>query len=102
LGYIDAIRERAYGGVANKALADISSTQLTLQFVLDERGRELYWEGFRRTDLVRYNLFTTGTYVWPFKGGIASGTSVGDFRNIYPIPEQDRSVNPNLKQNTGY
>ena len=96
--YINNIRERAYGGVAG----DIASTDLTLQFILDERARELYWEGFRRTDLIRYGYFTTSTYLWPLKGGVANGTSVGDFRNIYPIPDQDRAVNPNLTQNPGY
>jgi hypothetical protein len=98
LTYIDKIRERAYGGVTG----DILPTQLNLQFILDERGRELYWEGFRRTDLIRYGLFTGGTYVWPWKGGVKAGTSVPDFRNLYPIPQQDRSVNPNLTQNPGY
>jgi len=98
LGYVNAIRERAYGGISG----DISAGQLTLPFILDERARELYWEGFRRTDLVRYNEFTTGTYLWPLKGGVAGGTSVSDNRNIYPIPDADRAVNPNLKQNPGY
>jgi hypothetical protein len=99
LGYINKIRTRAYGG---QTAGNITSSQLTLQFILDERGRELFWEGFRRTDLVRYGLFTSGTYVWPFKGGVKAGAAVADFRNIYPIPDQDRSVNPNLKQNPGY
>jgi hypothetical protein len=62
----------------------------------------LYWEGFRRTDLVRYGEFTSSTYLWPFKGGVAGGTSVPDYRNIYAIPIQDMAVNPNLKQNPGY
>lgn len=98
LTYINAIRERAYGGVAG----DITQSQLTLPFILDERARELYWEGFRRTDLIRYGEFTTSTYLWPLKGGVANGTNVADYRNIYPIPDQDRAVNPNLKQNPGY
>jgi len=98
LGYMNLIRQRAYGN----ASGIINSGQLTLSFILDERARELYWEGFRRTDLIRYGEFTTSTYLWPLKGGVANGTSVGDYRNIYPIPDQDRSVNPNLKQNPGY
>jgi hypothetical protein len=98
LGYINLIRQRAYGN----ASGIITANQLTLSFILDERARELYWEGFRRTDLIRYAEFTTSTYLWPLKGGVANGTSVGDYRNIYPIPDQDRSVNPNLKQNPGY
>jgi hypothetical protein len=98
LGYVNLIRQRAYGN----ASGNITSGELTLPFILDERARELYWEGFRRTDLIRYGEFTTNTYLWPLKGGVANGTSVGDYRNIYPIPDQDRSVNPNLKQNPGY
>ena len=98
LTYVNAIRERAYGG----ATGDITSTQLTLQFILDERARELFWEGFRRTDLIRYGLFTGSTYLWPFKGGAANGTNVSSFRNLFPIPQADLAANPNLKQNPGY
>lgn len=98
LTYVNNLRERAYGN----ASGDITAGQLTPAFILDERARELFWEGFRRTDLIRYGLFTSGTYVWPFKGGAKNGTSVADYRNLYPIPDADRAVNPNLKQNSGY
>ena len=98
LSYINLIRTRAYGSTAG----NITAAQLTTQFILDERARELFWEGFRRTDLIRYGLFTSGTYVWPFKGGAKGGTSVADFRNLFPIPSSDLAANPNLKQNTGY
>jgi len=98
LGYINLLRHRAYGNDSG-AIAD---GELSTAFILDERARELYWEGFRRTDLVRYGEFTTATYLWPFKGGAKSGVAVDDYRNIYPIPDQDRAANPNLKQNTGY
>ena len=97
--YMNNIRTRAYGG---SLAGNITAGQLTLQYILDERARELYWEGFRRTDLIRYGLFTSSSYVWPFKGGVKAGTGVPDFRNLYPIPDQDRAVNPNLKQNPGY
>jgi len=100
VNYVNLIRERAYNG--NKAAADITSEQLTLQFILDERARELYWEGFRRTDLIRYGMFTGSNYLWPWKGGIAGGTSVADYRTLFPLPETDLAANPNLKQNTGY
>jgi len=98
LSYINKIRTRAYGN----ASGNITAGQLNLNFILDERARELFWEGFRRTDLVRYGLFTSASYLWPFKGGVKDGTGVAEYRNIYAIPDLDRSANPNLKQNPGY
>jgi len=95
LGYVNSIRSRA-------GATTISSGQLDLQFLIDERGRELYWEGHRRTDLIRYNLLTTGTYLWPWKGGVAGGTSVNSKFNIYPVPEVNISSNSNLTQNAGF
>ncbi|HRP18830.1 MAG TPA: RagB/SusD family nutrient uptake outer membrane protein, partial [Ginsengibacter sp.] len=80
----------------------INQGDLTLDFILDERARELYWEGFRRTDLVRYGKFTSGSYLWPWKGGVKSGTAVPDYRNLYPLPLKDLSVNPHLDQNPNY
>ncbi|MET0464496.1 MAG: RagB/SusD family nutrient uptake outer membrane protein [Chitinophagaceae bacterium] len=96
--YINNIRQRAYGNTNGNVTAD----DVTLQYVLDERARELYWEGHRRTDLIRYGLLTTSTYVWPWKGGVASGTAVQDKFNIFPVPAENRVANPNLSQNTGY
>ena len=98
LGYMNNIRTRAYGNTTG----NISAGQLNLQFILDERGRELYWEGHRRTDLIRYGLLTTGTYLWPWKGGVSSGTAVHAKYNIFPIPASNLVANPNLTQNAGY
>ncbi len=98
LGYVNAIRERAYGG----ASGDITAGQLTLPFVLAERGRELLWEAHRRTDLVRYGLFTGGTYLWAWKGGAAAGTATESYRDLYPLPASELVANPNLKQNPNY
>jgi len=98
LNYVNLIRTRAYGNNSGNITAD----QLTTNFILDERGRELYWEGYRRTDLIRYGLFTSASYLWPFKGGAKGGTGVADYRNIFAIPDADVAANPNLKQNTGY
>jgi hypothetical protein len=75
---------------------------LTLDFILDERARELQWEGKRRTDLIRYDKFTTSAYLWPWKGGVKDGTGVSANRNIYPIPSAEINTNTNLVQNTGY
>jgi hypothetical protein len=95
---INELRMRAYGN----ASGNISASDLTLDFVLNERSKELYWEGQRRTDLVRYGYFTSGTYVWPFKGNVPGGSGVADYLNLYPLPNNVISVNPNLTQNEGY
>jgi len=99
LAYINNIRTRAYGGSTS---GNITAGQMTLQFILDERGRELYWEGHRRTDLIRYGLLTSGAYLWPWKGGIPNGTGVDSKYNLYPIPSSARNSNPNLTQNPGF
>ena len=66
LAYVNALRERAYGGTSG----DITDPELTLAYILAERGRELLWEAHRRTDLIRFGLFTAGTYKWAWKGGV--------------------------------
>ncbi|MFN8244072.1 MAG: RagB/SusD family nutrient uptake outer membrane protein [Ferruginibacter sp.] len=99
LTYMNLLRARAYGGTSS---GQITLADLTLQFVLDERGRELYWEGHRRTDLVRYGLLTSSAYLWPWKGGVASGTGVDAKYNLFPIPASALSANPNLTQNPGF
>jgi starch-binding outer membrane protein, SusD/RagB family len=98
VGYANLLRQRAYGSNAG----NIATSGLTLDYIIDERARELYWEGFRRTDLVRYGRFTDGNYLWPWKGGVKSGTGVESFRRIYPIPAPEVGSNPNIKQNPNY
>lgn len=98
LNYFNALRERAYGNASR----NINAGQLTLQAILEERARELYFEGHRRTDLIRYNLFTSPNYVWQWKGNDSTGVGVADYLNIYPLPASDLVANPNLQQNTGY
>jgi len=96
LGYVNQLRSRAFGADYDTA-GKLQASDLTQKFILDERARELYWEATRRTDLIRYNLFTTADYIWQWKGGIKSGTSVDSKYNIYPIPTSDLMANPNLK-----
>jgi len=95
LTYVNRIRARAGASL-------YSSGDITLQNMLDERARELFWEGHRRTDLIRYDQLTTSTYLWPWKGGIASGTAVDSKYNLFAIPSDNITANPNLKQNTGF
>ncbi len=98
LGYVNALRNRAYGDNSG----NIAAGDLTLDFVLDERSRELYWEGHRRTDLIRFGKFSESDYVWPWKGGVRDGVSTNSKFDLFPIPSSDMGANTNLKQNTGY
>jgi hypothetical protein len=102
LSYVNAIRTRSGDVTAGNAPGAITSGQLTLDFILDERARELYWEGHRRTDLIRFGKFTGDAYLWPWKGGVKDGTSIAATRAVFPIPAADIGNNPNLDQNTGY
>jgi hypothetical protein len=97
VGYINMLRERAYGNSGG----NISSGELTLDFVLAERSRELFWEGHRRTDLIRFGQFSDNG-VWPWKGGVKEGKTTESFRDIYPIPSAHINSNPTLTQNPGY
>lgn len=75
---------------------------ITEQYIIDEWCREFYMEGRRRSDLIRFGLFTGDGYLWDFKGGVAEGKSVEDFFNVYPIPADDINGNKNLTQNPRY
>ena len=96
LGYVNALRQRAYGNTSGNV------TSIDLNFILDERARELSWEFTRRTDLIRFGEFTTAAYLWPWKDGVQEGKAVESFRNLFPIPAKDIIANPNLVQNPGY
>jgi starch-binding outer membrane protein, SusD/RagB family len=98
LQYVNWLRERAYGNTNG----NITAEELTLELVLAERARELFWEGHRRTDLIRYGLFTGSEYLWAFKGGAVAGQAVSDHLKLYPIPASEMLANPNLTQNPGY
>ena len=98
LNYVNQLRDRAYQSTAGR----ISDSQLNLDFILDERARELYWEGHRRTDLVRFGKLTTAEYLWQWKGGVKDGAPTNPRYNIFPIPATDIGANPNLKQNLDY
>ena len=102
LEYINKIRGRAYANNPSSTQGNITNAQLTLDFILDERARELYWETHRRTDLIRYNKFTTADYLWAWKGNVIGGRAVDPKFNLFPIPTADLLANPNLVQITGF
>lgn len=76
--------------------------ELTEMYLLDEWSREFYLEGRRRSDLIRFDCFTTDKYLWDWKGGVKEGKSVSDIYNVYPIPATDLNNNNNMHQNEGY
>lgn len=99
LGYINELRKRAY---SDKGASPISDGDLDLQFILDERGREFFYEAQRRTDLVRFGQLTSADYVWPWKGGLNSGRAVDSHFEVFPLPADEVGSNTKLKQNAGY
>lgn len=92
LGYINDLRSRANSAPVGSA---------NLAFILDERARELHWEGHRRQDLIRFGKYTTG-YNWAWKGNSLNGTSIDEKYKLFPIPNNSLQANHNLTQNTGY
>jgi hypothetical protein len=96
LQYFNDLRTRAYGNTS----ANVST--ISLADILNERGRELYWEGFRRTDLIRFGEFTQGNYLWAWKGNVLGGTGVSANFNLFPIPQTELLSNPHLVQNPGF
>ena len=98
LNYFNALRVRAFGDSSKV----ITLGQMTLDTLLAERGRELLFEAHRRTDLVRFGVFTGSAYLWAWKGGTPGGASLGAFRDLYPLPANELIANPNLRQNPGY
>lgn len=92
--YVKRLRDRA--GVGMPLTVDA-------EFILKERARELMWEGHRRTDLIRYGLYTSRSFPWPYKGGIPDGkVELESYRTVYPILQSELNENRNLVQNEGY
>lgn len=81
---------------------ELRATSVDEQTLIDEWCREFYMEGRRRSDLVRFGLFTGSKYLWSFKGGVEKGSGVEPHYDIYPIPGKETQNNPNLHQNPKY
>lgn len=93
LDLVNDVRKRAYGDESG----NISDAQMTADFFMAERGRELFYEAVRRSDLIRFEAFSGSKYIWEWKGGTAEGKATDARYDIYPIPMAELSANPNLK-----
>lgn len=105
LNYVNSVRTRS--GATSFISGDPGvpfavNSPASLQVILDERGRELNFEGHRRTDLIRFGQFSGSSYLWPWKGGVLNGASIPNTYNLFPIPSTALEANPNLTQNPGY
>ncbi len=114
LNYAEAMA-RVSGGTTSDALAvecvnrlrmragiEANLTKLTLDNLFTEISRELFWEGLRRTTLIRFDRYSSGDYLWPLKGGVKDGQAFAKHLELFPLPSDDLQINDNLKQNPGY
>ncbi len=88
--------------VQERANRQIQASSVDEQTLIDEWCREFYLEGRRRSDLVRFGLFTGSKYLWSFKGGSENGQGIPTKFDIYPIPGDEMKNNPNMTQNPKY
>lgn len=104
LKYLNEIRDRAFesGEYGSAVRIPLTDETMTLNYILDERSRELSWELTRRIDLIRFGQFTDGDYLWAWKGNVVKGKKMDKKYNLFPLPEADITANPNLKQNPAY
>ena len=92
--YISALSQRA---------AVAPPSEITPDFLLAERARELFWEAHRRTDLIRFGLYASGDYLWPYKGGDTyAGSGFPAYKCLFPLPPTELATNKSLVQNPGY
>ena len=88
--------------VQNRANRTDLAATVNDQTLIDEWCREFYMEGRRRSDLVRFGLFTGSKYLWSFKGGAENGAGIPAYYDVYPIPDNEIKNNPNMNQNPKY
>jgi len=102
LADLNYVRDRAYHAGEFGSNTPNRLSTLTAQDIINERGREFYYEAQRRTDLIRFGQFTGSDYLWEWKGGVYEGTSTADYLNIFPLPAVEISTNPYIHQNPNY
>jgi hypothetical protein len=91
---VNAVKKRAFTA-ADWPAEQSTVANFTLDSLLDERGREFIFEGWRRQDLIRFGTFTTGTW-WDHV------PTNDKNKELFPIPYTTINNNKNLKQNPGY
>jgi hypothetical protein len=96
LGYLNTLRTRAF------KTPETPLASYNLDYIIEERARELMWEGHRRTDLIRFGLYTSGDYLWQWKGGNPNGQALDKRFNLCPYPVDDVRLNENLTPTEGY
>jgi hypothetical protein len=97
------------GGDASEQIAQLAQRagvnppeEITTDFLVAERARELMWEAHRRTDLIRFGKWIDGGYNWTYKGGNFGGQKLPEHFNIFPVPSTELATNLDLQQNPGY
>lgn len=108
--YAEACMNIGQPATALPKLAELSAragvpapSKISQDYLVAERARELMWEAHRRTDLIRYGLYDSDVYLWPYKGGDSyAGKSFPAYKNIFPLPPTELAVNTGLVQNPGY
>ena len=108
--YAEACMNLGQGALALSRLDELSAragvpgpSEVTAGFLVAERARELMWEAHRRTDLIRFGLYDSQDFLWPYKGGDSfSGQGFHPYKCLFPIPPTELAVNKDLVQNPGY
>lgn len=108
--YAEACMHLGASGTALPKLRELSEragvdppSEITQEFLVAERARELMWEAHRRTDLIRYGLYHTDRYLWPYKGGDSfGGQAFPEYKCLFSIPPTELAANDRLVQNPGY
>jgi len=108
--YAEACMNLGQGAAALPYLAELSAragvappSEVTTEFLVAERARELMWEAHRRTDLIRFGLYDSAAFLWPYKGGDSfSGQGFPAYKCIFPLPPTELAANDALVQNPGY
>jgi len=108
--YAEACMHVGAEGMALPMLRELSEragvdppSAVTQEYLVAERARELMWEAHRRTDLIRYGLYNTDAYLWPYKGGDSfAGQAFPAYKCLFSIPPVELAANKELVQTPGY